>query len=184
MKIIQRIAILVLACTVSTCQTNGQQETKQKTAPMNKTDNVTPTHFNIGPPITPAASLLQWLQEQAIPQEGRRKKIRIPVFVLFEDEGSESIVEAYIGTTQKTPESQAVLLDFDDSGMGIPLAEQTRMLCPDGNHCTIWLEGYWGALISEGNAQEANDLSVSWTFAALRCEAYSASTDAPNVYIE
>lgn len=103
--------------------------------------------FVPGPALTPSAPLLAWLQEQ-----GRDKRLRLPVVITFANAGRFSIGSAHVGVAPGEAPGDAINLKLDGSGLSIALVDQVRTRCSDKKQmsCALWLEGVWGPRI-EGN---------------------------------
>lgn len=100
-----------------------------------------------GPLIQPSLLLLDWLEKNSRTAAGKRVRFRLPVVVRFEDQYRLALSDAFIGTTEADGGAQGILLELDDTGMGIALIDELRGRCPKStNTCAVWLEGYWGQL--------------------------------------
>lgn len=74
--------------------------------------------------------------------------LRVPVVVFPGD--LDGIRLAFIGTDPAPPPDDAIVLELDDSGLGIPLSTRLRSLCgEDSEPCVVWIEGTWGRLVPD-----------------------------------
>ncbi len=112
-----------------------------------------PAGFVAGPRITPTAELLAWLQTPAQP----RRRIRLPVVVEFDELG---IRDCFVGD-----DDDRLAIRIDDTALGISLVDRLRGDHP-GGRCVVWLEGYWGALVS-GGPELPEQGEKRWPFAVL-----------------
>ncbi len=93
--------------------------------------------FVAGPPLADSTALLEWLDANP------RAYLRLPVVIFPGDLGG--IRLAFIGTEPAPPPEGAILLDLDDTTLGIPLSSRLRSLCGAGGApCAVWIEGTWG----------------------------------------
>ncbi len=92
--------------------------------------------FAPGPALADGAALLEWLAANP------RVDLRLPVVISRGDLGG--IGQAFIGTDPGPPPPDAILLELDDSTLGIDLATRLRSLCGTGRDpCAVWIEGFW-----------------------------------------
>ncbi len=114
--------------------------------------------FVPGPTLADHAALLAWLE--AHPEA----YLRLPVVVFPGDLGG--IRLAYIGTDPVPPADGAIVLDLDDSALGIPLSTRLRSLCgAEGSACVVWIEGTWGPLLPDLEPDGARDGPPPWPLA-------------------
>jgi len=78
---------------------------------------------------------------------------RFPVVVQRKKQFKAWRLEAFIGNLSSLNDPQAIAVKLDDTALGIRISDRVRMQCPVPAHtCTLWLEGYWGPLISAAPA--------------------------------
>ena len=132
-----------------------------------------------GPSIEPPDGLLAWLSTNATKPDGKRRRLRIPVVIHF-DEHQLQITNAFLGVPSEA--SKGVTLHLDDSALGISLRDRLRKRCvKDELACTVWLEGYWGSLI--GSDDKNRTTSPPYPFAVLDVLTESPTSTA-NVLVE
>ena len=105
--------------------------------------------FAPGPSLDDPAALLAWLEAHP------NAYLRLPVVVVTSTDGLPGHEVAYIGTEPASPPDGAILLDLDDSTLGIGLSDRLRSLCDSENaFCVVWIEGTWGRVAPSFGAQE------------------------------
>ncbi len=106
--------------------------------------------FAPGPALADGTALLEWFEADARAGSGPAY-VRVPVVVFAGDLGGARL--AYIGTDPAPPADDAIVLDLDDSALGIDLSTRLRSLCGTEHHagapsrrdaCVVWIEGTWG----------------------------------------
>ncbi len=103
--------------------------------------------FFPGPPLADSAGLLAWLESNP------GTTLRLPVVIISSSESLGGNDLAFIGTDLGPPAEDAVLLDLDDSTLGIPLSTRLRSLC-DAETCVVWIEGIWGRALPDLEDQQ------------------------------
>ena len=127
---------------------------------------IEPGEFLPGPPITSSGRVLGTLERDGKTSAGKRRRFRLPVVVRFADSRL-SITEAFIGVKAGDRAEDSVVLELDDTSLGIPLMTRLTDHCPrDRDSCAVWLEGYWGRLIEGEPSVEAAG-KTGWPFAIL-----------------
>lgn len=107
-----------------------------------------PLSFTAGPPIQPYDQLLRWLDSVGTAGKSRRL-LKLPVCIQFVDISHWAIASAHIGTDIEDLAHGALVLSLDDGGLGQSLLSVLQTLCPpDSDSCALWLEGYWGPLLT------------------------------------
>ena len=106
--------------------------------------------FVPGPALADGAALLGWLR--AHPDA----RVRIPVVILFSPDGLRAPRLTFLGTDPAPPAEDAILLELDDSALGIGLDTRLRSLCDaESDACAVWIEGTWGPLLPGLRSTEA-----------------------------
>mgnify|MGYP000089881926 CR=1 FL=1 len=110
-----------------------------------------------GPSFHSRERLLEWLKDNAHDENGERRLFRLPLVIEFKDDYRLEIARCYPGNKERQKDEDVVLLQIDDTGMGIDFISQVRSLCPkDRRSCVVLVEGFWGPLIDVGlNLQPA-----------------------------
>ncbi|MEO0564612.1 MAG: hypothetical protein AAF125_21085 [Chloroflexota bacterium] len=117
-----------------------------------------PTTYVAGVPIKPSDQLLKWLQQYVEDENGKRKKLKLPVVTRFEDEYRLDLSDAFVGQSASDETDDAVYLELDDGGMSEALLTQLRDMCPKtSDTCVVWLEGYWGPLVEDDFLDDDDD---------------------------
>lgn len=138
-----------------------------------------------GPSIRPAAALLEWLEQNAVPKGGKRRRVRLPVVVAFEDAYRLAIGKAHVGMSEQDAGAEALPLSLDDTGLSVSLLSRLRDLCPPPQQaCALWLEGYWGKLVDDGLPSLDPPGERRHPFAVLRIVGLVQAGDSPHVLIE
>jgi hypothetical protein len=184
--------VVVMGCHSSSQKQRGNQnEIMPKEISMQKQIEGQDSGFIQGPLIFPTEQLLDWLILQGGAVGVNRKKIRLPVVIELDSTYRHIISRAYIGFEVAPSQKNQILLDIDDSGMGMPLLPQLRDLClHEMPKCVVWIEGYWGKLLSEEVSDEAVviDKSKKWPFAVLKCSPFHdedlENYGSPRAYVE
>lgn len=88
--------------------------------------------FEDGPTTTPADAALRWLEDAG------RRRLRIPVVLDRSGLG----ITARLGVADDAPK-----LRLDSGALSLTLDEHVADVCGTREHCTVWLEGTWGALV-------------------------------------
>lgn len=127
--------------------------------------------FTSGMTIQLSSQLLDWLNNEANLDSEKRKRIKLPVVVHFDDSYRLALGDSFIGTSNQDRHHETIFLSPNDAGMGISLLSRLNNLCPKTvNHCVVWLEGYWGSRIDsnvpELSEQEKNE-EQKWPFAVM-----------------
>lgn len=100
--------------------------------------------FVAGPSLIPSQDLLAWLE--GLPGGVR---VRLPVVIGSPDDKGTFRHDAFIAESPDDLNGDSILVQLDDTAMGIPLAEHLRRYrSEETTERAIWLEGTWGALIS------------------------------------
>jgi len=131
-----------------------------------------PVNFASGPAVTPSAPLLAWLENDVKPADPR-KRIKLPVTLNFDALG---FGDCFVGAGE-----DKLLIQIDDTAMGISLLEQVR---DADTGCTLWLEGYWGSLVPD-----PMDIPLPgekrWPFAVLKKhDAIDDPSQPPTAFVE
>lgn len=123
--------------------------------------------FVDGPSLEPSTDLLAWLENDVAKAAGR-KRIRLPVVAVWEDEYRLSFGAVFVGTSAPAP-SDAIHLSLDDTPMGLGIIDTLADSCPEGDAaCAVWLEGYWGELVPGMPDFDMGDEGPKkWPFAVL-----------------
>ncbi len=95
--------------------------------------------FSPGPTLADSAALLAWLESNP------SAYLRLPVVVFRGGLGGVEL--AFIGSDPVPPGDDAILLELDDSALGIGLSTRLRSLCGGSDACAVWIEGTWGRLL-------------------------------------
>lgn len=102
--------------------------------------------FLKGPSID-SPQLIEWLNNN-FSDITKRKILRIPVLVIFEDKYRISIKDVFIVSSYQNIDKNKIRLKIDDSGMGISFIDRIKTICPENKlSCHVWIEGYWGPLL-------------------------------------
>ncbi len=131
----------------------------------------TPVDFAEGVDLTPAATLLAWLEDSA---NAPPRKIRLPVVVRLSVLGVES---ATVGIAE---DKSGLVLKLDDGALGVGLADTLRSRCPGAPTCAVWVEGQWGELVP----MPAFDDDGPPTFSVMRIGKLVAAGDAAKAYAQ
>ncbi|MEH2191291.1 MAG: hypothetical protein V7K98_01300 [Nostoc sp.] len=130
-----------------------------------------PVNFITGPAIKPSAQLLDWLNQEANTASGSKRRLRLPVFIHFEDSYRLAIGDSFIGVSDVDRHNNPIFLSLDDTSMGVSLLTKVRDICPNSaSSCGVWLEGYWGALIDfnlPGLSDLREEKAKKWPFTVL-----------------
>ncbi len=112
--------------------------------------------FKPGPSLADSAALLAWFEANPTAY------VRIPVVIFPGDLGG--IKLAFVGTEPAPPPDGAIVLELDDSALGIPLSTRLRSLCDAGSDaCVVWIEGTWGRLLPDlASIASGRATSPSW----------------------
>ncbi len=103
--------------------------------------------FVAGPDVDSVDELGAWFEDNAKSGEARRR-FRIPVVAVFEDEYRLALGDAFIGRPGDVSGDTRLRLHLDDGGLGVALLDTVRARCPkEQPSCALWLEGYWGMLV-------------------------------------
>ena len=106
-------------------------------------------NFAPGPSLADSAALHAWLEAHP------NAYLRLPVVIVKSTDGLPGHELAYIGTEPASPPEGAILLDLDDSTLGIGLSDRLRSLCDsESAACVVWIEGTWGRVAPAFGAQE------------------------------
>lgn len=128
------------------------------------TPNSAPGEFEPGPVVGAAAELLTWFKANAT-TEGKRRRLRVPVVVAFQDKYRIALGEAFVGGSPDSPVAERLRLDLDDGALGVALLDTVQSRCSDGQMtCSLWVEGYWGPLVE---IPELASPGGTWPFAVL-----------------
>ncbi|HIA00481.1 MAG TPA: hypothetical protein EYN66_00960 [Myxococcales bacterium] len=120
-----------------------------------------PVQMRAGPSLEPSNELLKWLNDNPRKSTNTRRMLRLPIVVEFEDDYRLNYERVYIGGTP-SQSGNVVLLDLDDTALGMGLLTQLQRLCPKGQKaCALWLEGYWGALVEYDDDDDDDGMSFS-----------------------
>ncbi len=141
--------------------------------------------FSPGPSLESSSNLLRWLEDGVMQDREQRWRVRLPVVVLFEDPNYQLAIErAYVGMVVGEPDSQAIHLALDDSGMSDQLLGLIQSLCmPGATGCAVWLEGFWGELFEiDNDSTEGENEKAEWPFAVLRMIRRVERTDVACAY--
>jgi hypothetical protein len=95
--------------------------------------------YSQGPRILPREALIAFFESQE-----HKPTVKIPVILSFSDEADE---EVYIAVSEDIDAADKVLLDLDDSGLGVGMEERVEAAFGDQRICHAWLIGKWGALL-------------------------------------
>ncbi len=105
--------------------------------------------FAAGPTLADPVALLAWLEARP------RAVVRLPVVILFSTGGLRQRRLIFVGTEPAPPAADAILLDLDDSTLGIGLSTRLRSLCgAEEEACVVWIEGTWGRVMPAPGATE------------------------------
>lgn len=174
-KLIFLIAALAWGCENSAIKSTShnpltrQSKTTEKTAATMKKKPMKPLQFIPGPKIKPTRQLLDWLNKKAKMISGRRRRIRLPVVIRFEDSFRLSIRDAFVGVSGAYPNKDMLLLSLNDAALGIPLLSRLRDSCSTKrNWCAVWLEGLWGPLIELKQPEQEKEDLTEWLFSVLK----------------
>lgn len=130
-----------LQTTSSTSSSNSTSEKKNPEMNIPELDDLT-SEETPGPKILPREELLAYFENQ----EGK-PTYKIPVVLRHGDGFPGGMDEVFIGVAEDMDEADKLLLEPDDSGLGIGLAERVRDAFGDQKICHAWLIGKWGPLI-------------------------------------
>lgn len=158
--------------------TTTEDAAMAKALPRNKTPKPKRI-YEPGPALSPGQDLVAWFK--ANPDE----YVRIPVVIHF-DEGLRQRKKAYIALDPKAAEpADAVVLNLDDSTLGISLSSRLRSLCPEGPSCVIWVEGHWGS-VGVGLPTPEPTSPPPWPFTVrdtLSFDTQAVDATAPTIFV-
>lgn len=97
--------------------------------------------FVPGPALADRASLLAWLKSNP------GSVLRLPVVIHRAPLGGYDV--AFIGTEAGPSAEDAIVLDLDDSTLGIGLSDRLRFQCAEEKICVVWIEGSWGSALPD-----------------------------------
>lgn len=139
---------LALASCGKTQSTSHTKESASETPSQMKSPNMkipdldaVEPEYTAGPMVLPKADLLAYFEGQ----EGS-PVYKVPVVFVYDDEGFH-MKEVFIGVSEDMDDADKLLLDPDDSGLGIGLDDRLRSTFEGAKVCHAWLIGKWGALL-------------------------------------
>ena len=95
-------------------------------------------NYKKGISIFPKTTLLKWLENN------KKYRVKIPVIVAINENNFPFIQSVFVGVEPTIPEGEKIILDIQDTQMGISFETRIDMCCDkQATHCIIWLEGYW-----------------------------------------
>ncbi len=130
-----------LQTTSSTSSPNTTSEKKDPEMNISELDDLS-SEETAGPKILPREELLAFFENQ----EGK-PTFKIPVVLLYGDGSSLGLNEAFIGVAEDMDEADKLLIEPDDSGLGIGMDDRVRDAFGDQKVCHAWLIGKWGPLL-------------------------------------
>jgi len=113
-----------------------------------------PVAYDPGPLLVDP-ELPRWLER--LPDDGGRLRIRLPISIGFSADGPRAVASAALFVPANGP---TVSLALDDSALGVGLMDRLEQLCPEGERCLLWLEGYMGALLGDPAPGEPLTLAI------------------------
>ena len=140
-----------------------------------------PVSYEPGVGIEANKQLRAWLKANESKRSGKKRRMKIPVVIVFKDPYRLSIGDAFIGDSGDTLPKDALSLSLDDTALGIPLLDTLNYGCPkDKRWCALWLEGVWGQWLDTGSGEAAEDAAAPLKFSLLRVGDFIGQTGEPH----
>lgn len=138
--------------------------------------------WQLGPNIGASDDLEKWAQRLGRKPAGKRRRVRIPVVVHF-DEHRLAWNRAFLSGSTKT--RGGLSLRLDDSALGISLLDRLREQCAaDEPSCLVWVEGYWGSLIAPPQGTKATPPPYPFAVLGVLSDTTADMADAVHVRLE
>ncbi|MEM7135964.1 MAG: hypothetical protein AAF500_05250 [Myxococcota bacterium] len=104
----------------------------------------------LAPETLTTRDLEAWVRQHSESEDGRRRRLRVPVIVEFEDGDRLALGTSVLAFSAS--EEGATRIELDDSALGVSLVSRARSLCrPEDRACVLGVEGMWGPLIATRN---------------------------------